>query len=234
MDIIEIPKLSKGFTLIPSLAVIGKIPVWVKDGKYNPIRFDNRTVSPEAIALAFSKIYGTIHYLDISGIRNGKVEWNTFQAVVESFNEVWADVGITFSESVIDPIMSGAANGIISTKMIQSIEEIAAAFEMTENIILQIDYDNGIIAKDPVIKDMEPGELVKEMSSFGMDSFIFENIGSERKSNSKVLITQLLQALPSGGRLFAGAEEVNELGPLDELGLDGAIISISRLMRGYS
>jgi uncharacterized protein related to proFAR isomerase len=234
MDIIDIPKLSKGFTLIPSLAVIGKTPVWVKDGKYNPIRFDNRIVSPEAIALAFSKVYETIHYLDISGIRNGKVEWNTFQAVVESSKEVWADVGITFSESVIDPLMSGAANGIISTKMIQSIEEIAAAFEMTENIILQIDYDNGIIAKDPVIKDMAPGDLIREMSSFGMDSFIFENIASERKSNSKVLITQLLQALPSGGRLYAGVEEIHELGPLDELGLDGAIISISRLMRGFS
>jgi uncharacterized protein related to proFAR isomerase len=234
MDIVELPDLSNGFSIIPSLAVMGKTPVWVREDKYNPIRFGKRTVSPESITMALSKKFDIIHYLDITGIRKGKVEWNTFQAVVDSSKEVWADVGITFADSVIDPLMSGAANGIITTKMIHSIEEIAAAYELTENILLQIDHDEGIVAKDPVIKEMDPGDLIREMSSFGMDSFIIDYIRSGRSSPPRSLTTKLLGALPSGGRLFVGAGELSDLRTLDDLGVDGAIISVSRLMRGYS
>jgi uncharacterized protein related to proFAR isomerase len=234
VDIVDLPELSGDFEIIPSLAVVGRTPVWVNNEKYNPFRFGGRTVSPEAMALTLSQSFNVLHYLDITGIRKGKVEWNTFQAVVDSSKEVWADVGVAFSDSVIDPLMSGAAMGIISTKLIHSIEEIAAAYEMTENIILQIDFDENLIARDPVIKDMTPSSLMKEMSGFGMDTFILNNMGPGEKGPDRNLIIRLLQSLPKDGRLYVGAAELKDLKTLDALGVDGAIISASRIARGYS
>ncbi len=233
MDLIDMPDLSKGFVTIPSLAVMGRTPVWVKDNKYNPIQFKGISVSPEAIAHELSKRFDIIHYLDITGIRSQKVEWNTFQRVMDEGGEVWADVGVTFSDTIIDPLMSGASYAIITTKMIRSIEEIISAYELTENLILQIDIEDGIISQDRDINSMEVRELIREISSFGMDTFIIDDLKAGRKGPSRKIISEALGSLPSRGRLFMGASDLDELRPLDAAGVDGAIISASRLMRGF-
>lgn len=232
MDLKEIPELSDGFKIIPSLAVMGRTPVWAGKRKYNPITFNDKTVSPQAIARVLSERFDTLHYLDITGIRKGKVEWNTFQSVMDEVDEVWADVGITFSDTIIDALMSGASFGIISTKMIQSLEEIAAAFELTENIILQIDHDGALVAHDPMIGKMLPSDLVKEMRSFGMDTFIIESVAEERDIPSPDVISEVIGELPNDGRVYVGSNSVEGLVELDKLGVDGGIISVSRVLRG--
>jgi phosphoribosylformimino-5-aminoimidazole carboxamide ribonucleotide (ProFAR) isomerase len=233
MDLVDLPELSKGFVVIPSIAVMGKTPVRVRDQRYEPIKLNGRTLLPESIAHVLSEKFEILHYLDITGIRSQKVEWNTFQKVMEEGEEVWADVGVTFSDTIIDTLMSGASYGIVTTKMIQSIEEIASAYELTENIILQIDHDNGILSKDPNISEMDVKGLINEMSSFGMDTYILYDIGQRKSGESRNVIMEALEALPSRGRLFVGASSLQDLAGYDEMGLDGAIISASKIMRGY-
>lgn len=232
MDIVKIPRLSKGFQLIPSMAVMGKSPVWVMNGKYNPIKVGGKTVSPVEISRDLSNDFDILHYLDITGIRGGTIQWNIFQEVMDIFNESWADIGATFSDSIIDPLMSGASSAIISTKMMDSIEEIAGSFELTENIIVQIDVEDGIVTKDPIIKKMTVKELIRELSSLGIDTFILEQLGNDRNDSKKPMITEALGALPAGGRLFVGIDDIKEAKELDEMGIDGAIISVSRLIKG--
>lgn len=232
MELIDIPRLSKGFQLIPSLAVMGRSAVWVNNGRYNPINISRRALSPVEIAKGLSGKFETIHYLDITGIRGGTIQWNIFQEVMEISNEGWADIGATFSDSIIDPLMSGASSAVISTKMMESIEEIAGAFELTENIITQIDIDEGIVSKDPIIKDMSVGELVRELGSLGIDTFILVDLSSGGGRIKRPVITEALAALPTGGRLYIGIDDLSDLKGIDEMGLDGAIISVSRLLKG--
>ena len=233
MNIIEIPRLSKDFQLIPSLAVMGRSAVWVKDGKYNPVNISGKNISPVEIARELSKDFDILHFLDITGIRGGTIQWNLFQEVIDSSKEIWADIGATFSDSIIDPLMSGASNAIVTTKMMDSIEEIAGSFELTENIIVQIDLDEGILSKDPIMRKMSVKELVRELSSLGIDTFILEDLSQEGGGViDRSAVTEALSALPSGGRLFVSIEDLGEVRGLDEKGLDGAIISVSRLLKG--
>ncbi|RLF69074.1 MAG: hypothetical protein DRN57_01980 [Thermoplasmata archaeon] len=231
MKLVNLPDLSGDFQVIPSLAVMGRSAVWVRNDRYDQVRIGGEKKTPSEIVSFLKDRFPVIHYIDIMGIRKGKVEWNTFRSAADLAGEIWADTGITFSDSIIDPLMAGAAFGIISTKMVQSIEEIAAAFELTENVILQIDHDRGIIAKDAVISRMTPSEMIREMGTFGLDTFIIDDIGNERGTPPREILSEMLRALPSKGRLYAGVDRPEDLKLIDEMGLDGGIISISRILR---
>lgn len=222
----------EGFELIPSLAVMGITPVLVRDDRYFPITIGEQRPGAVSIARSLSERYQTIHYLDILGIRKGVVEWNLFQEVVDRSGDIWADVGVVYSDGLIDVIMAGARNAVITTKMIGSIEEIVSSFELTENLVLQVDHDGGIISKDRAIRGMTAGELVDEMASFGMDRFILDDIREGRKGVDEGLLKDIVDNLPENGRLYLGIDDLDELPGLFDTGVSGAIISCSKLIEG--
>jgi phosphoribosylformimino-5-aminoimidazole carboxamide ribonucleotide (ProFAR) isomerase len=228
------PPAPRGFELIPSLAVMGSTPVWVKDDRYSPIRIDGSSVSVERLVKELSDEFGALHYLDILGIRRGVVEWELFRSAVEKGGNIWADVGVVFSEGLIDVIMAGAQVVVVSTKMIDSLEEIVSSFELTENLFLQIDYDRSILSKDKNIRNMSPGELIKEMASFGMENFILDDIREGRERIDRKFLQDVVRHLPSGGSVYAGIEDLDEIEDLAGSGISGAIISCSKLMEGVS
>ncbi|MFO8051439.1 MAG: HisA/HisF-related TIM barrel protein [Thermoplasmatota archaeon] len=220
------------FELVPSLAVMGTNAVWVKNDMYNQIALDGEPVPVVGTAGRLLEKYGKLHYLDILGIRKDTVEWNLVQAVARKDGEVWADTGVEISEGVIDPLMAGMDQVIISTKMISSLEEIASCLELTENIILQIDFDGGIVSKDRTMRKMSPGDLVEEMASLGLGKFLIEDIKDHRKSISRELTMGVLRTAPGGSSIYAGIQEMDEVEDLAQAGLDGVVISASRLIEG--
>lgn len=228
------PRTPQGFELIPSLAVMGSTPVWVKDDRYSPIRIDGDSVSVEKLVKVLTEEFGVLHYLDILGIRRGVVEWEQFRSVVERGGNIWADVGVIYSEGLIDVIMAGAQQAIITTKMIDSLEEIISSFELTENLALQIDFDRTILSKDKKIRDMSAGGFVEEMVSFGMDTFILDDIREGRNSVDVKFLLEVIKNVPSGGKVYVGIEDINEIQDLTGTDVDGVIISCSRLMEGIS
>jgi phosphoribosylformimino-5-aminoimidazole carboxamide ribonucleotide (ProFAR) isomerase len=231
MEFLEVD-VPEGFELIPSLAVMGATPVLVRDNRYSPIQIGDSKPGVISLARSLSEKFGTIHYLDILGIRRGIVEWNLFQEVVDKSSDIWADVGITFSDGLIDVIMAGASNAVITTKMIDSISEIVSSFELTENLVLQLDHDGAVISKDKAIRDMTAGELVGEMASFGMERFILDDIKEGRRGMDLDLLSEISEKLPENGRLYIGIEELEELKELFDAGVGGAIISCSKLIEG--
>ncbi|MFW3145862.1 MAG: HisA/HisF-related TIM barrel protein [Thermoplasmatota archaeon] len=222
----------KGIEIIPSVAVMGFTPVWVKEGMYNPVKVDGTQFETVPLSKMLLNRYGKMHYLDILGIRKGVVEWNLFQSVASLEGEIWADMGVVYSDGLIDVIMAGAHGAVISTKMIASLEEIASSLELTENVILQIDHDEGIISKDRDIRNMSVKDLVEEMSAFGLGTFILDDIRQDRKRVDGKLIETTMEALPEGGELYVGIEETEELPELEGSGIKGVLISSSRLLEG--
>jgi phosphoribosylformimino-5-aminoimidazole carboxamide ribonucleotide (ProFAR) isomerase len=226
------PRTPLGFELIPSLAVMGSTPVWVKGDRYSPIRVDGDSVSVGDLVKDLTDEFGALHYIDILGIRRGVVEWDLFRAVVERSGNLWADVGVQYSDALIDVIMAGAQVAVVTTKMIDSLEEIVSSFELTENLALQIDHDRSILSKDKDIRSMSPGELVEEMSSFGMDKFILDDLREGRESIDKKFLKDVMRNLPSGGKVLVGIEDLSELDELLQAGVNGAIVSCTKLMEG--
>ncbi|MGA1820454.1 MAG: HisA/HisF-related TIM barrel protein [Thermoplasmatota archaeon] len=226
------PGTPGGFELVPSLAVMGPTPVWVRDDRYNPIRIDGENVSVVKLVSDLAAEFGTVHYIDILGIRKGVVEWDVFWAAVEKSDRIWADMGVIYSDGLIDVIMAGAQEVVVTTKMIDSLEEIVSSFELTENLILQVDYDGSIVSRDRDIRKMSPGQLIEELASFGMEMFILDDIREGRTSIKRDLLDQVLEKVPEGGRLYAGIEELHEIEELAGAGVSGAIISCSKLLEG--
>ncbi len=226
---VEIPR---DFELIPSLAVMVNTPVMVRDEKYSPIIIKDEKIDAVSLSKALSEEFGSVHYLDILGIRKGVVEWNLFQEIVERCDDLWADVGIIYSDGLIDVIMAGAKTAIITTKMIDSMHEIVSSFELTENLILQLDHDKRLVSKDQEVRTMGPVKLVEEMVSFGMNKFILDDIRPERKRTDPDLILEVLSALPNDGKLYVGIEEIDEIEELANTGVKGAVISCSRVIEG--
>jgi histidine biosynthesis protein len=220
------------FEMIPSLAVMGMSAVWVKGKMYNQLSMGGVPIPVVGLAGELLDRFDKLHYLDILGIRKGTVEWNLVQTVTDKKGDVWIDTGIIYSDSVIDAIMAGAESAVISTKMISSLEEIASCLELTENVILQIDHDGAIVSKDKRIRNMPPGELVEEMTSFGLGRFIIDDIRDSRETVSRELIMEVLKAAPDEAKVYAGSLELGEMEGLADAGLDGAIISTSRLIEG--
>ncbi|MGA1792786.1 MAG: HisA/HisF-related TIM barrel protein [Thermoplasmatota archaeon] len=226
------PGTPSDFELVPSLAVMGPTPVWVKDERYNPVRIDGDSVSVVKLVSELAERFGTVHYIDILGIRKGVVDWEVFRAAVEKSDRIWADMGVIYSDGLIDVIMAGAQEVVVTTKMIDSLEEIVSSFELTENLILQIDYDGSLVSRDRNIRKMSPGQLVEELSSFGMEMFILDDIREGRASIDRGFLDQVIDKMPEGGKVYAGVEDLREMEELAEAGISGAIVSCSKLLEG--
>ena len=231
MRFIDRPEWSRGFRLIPSLAVMGKVPVWVDEGRYRPIALEGETLTPASLARALQKGFSALHYIDIFGLTRGEVEWNMVQSIMDT-GDVWGDVGAVDSNSIIDVIMAGATEAVISTKMISSLDEIASCFEMTENLIVQIDYDDGLLARDERMKGMTAPGLVEELVSLGVERFIMNDMTEGRKHISKELIEKVDRYLPGEGELFVDVLDLSEVDDVDGRSVSGAIISCSHLIEG--
>ncbi len=186
---------------------------------------------PVSLARAIQNRFSTLHYLDILGMTKGEVEWNMVQSIMDT-GDVWGDVGAVESDSIIDVIMAGAAEAVISTKMIGSLDEIASCFEMTENLIVQIDYDGGLLARDDVIGAMTAPQLVEELVSLGVERFIMNDMTEGRTNVSKELIERVDRYIPGEGAVFVDARNLSEVVEVDDRGASGAVISCSRLIEG--
>jgi phosphoribosylformimino-5-aminoimidazole carboxamide ribonucleotide (ProFAR) isomerase len=54
--------------------------------------------------------------------------------------DVWVDGGIRSAENVMDVLVAGGAKAVISTRTLQSLDELEKAVKFTDNIVFQIDY----------------------------------------------------------------------------------------------
>ncbi len=231
MRFVDTPECSRGFRLIPSLAVMGKVPVRVTGGRYKPIGLDGETLTVVPLARALQKGFSTLHYIDILGMTRGEVEWNMIQSIMDT-GEVWGDVGAVDSDSIIDVIMAGASEAVVSTKMIRSLDEIASCFEMTENLMVQIDYEGGVLACDDLMRKMTAPQLVEELVSLGVERFIMNDMTEGRKHISRELIERIDRYIPKEGAVFVDVLDLFEVEEVDERGASGAVISCSRLIEG--
>jgi len=214
--------------IIPSVAVMKGNPVLVKDERYHPFRDGNSRIGWGDLFKALSSAFGTVHYLDIGGISSQDVDLDLLRGV-SSLAEVWADTGIAYSEMVIDAIMAGAAEVVVSTRSIASLDEIALSYELSENIIIEIDLIQGrIAARDRTISEMGPEAFAAEMRELGLDRFI---IASDEGKVDAGLLDRIMAVLGQGTEVYVSVDSLSEVPVLGDR-ITGAIISASRIVEG--
>jgi phosphoribosylformimino-5-aminoimidazole carboxamide ribonucleotide (ProFAR) isomerase len=231
VGLLEVKIPDGGAELIPSLAVRKGSPVRVKDGKYHPFRIDGRNVPAIELFSSLAERYGTVHFMDLDGISDRDPDLDLLKDICSGSTSIIADLGVAYSEMVIDVIMAGASDAVISTKSILSLDEIASAYELTENIIVELVLEGrSIVAQDPQIARMDPASFISEMAVLGLNRIIL--VQSDPKAQSTLdSVKSVREAISKGGELYVDIATVDEASDFGGKAR-GVILSASKIVGG--
>jgi hypothetical protein len=85
---------------------------------------------------------------------------------------LWVDAGVRRSETVIDVLVAGADRAVVGTKCLWDLEELENAFALTENVLLQIDYDGRVLHPGYAETPPTPESLASWIREHGRDTLL--------------------------------------------------------------
>ncbi|MCK5561982.1 MAG: hypothetical protein KAJ51_15390 [Thermoplasmata archaeon] len=218
------------FKKIPAISLMDKTIVLAHGNKYETLTIDEKV--PDALDLIeiITENYNTIYMMDINGLTKGKPQTDLVRALSE-YCEVWLDAGVSDSEDVYDLLVAGAHEVVVSSKTLKDLYELARAYELTENIIFELDYAQGIISPNSQLMNMSPEKLGEEIKDIGINRVIFadlDRIGKNKALERNIiqsLVTMDLQVYVGGGVKFV------DMPLLKNLRTGGAIVELTDILK---
>lgn len=190
--------------VIPTLSFKNQKLVIVKDGEYERYEYEGKEIDFWD-AIGEVSDYDKMLFLDIDGIEHNRPQVDIIRKA-STRKELWADVGARNAEGVTDAFIAGADKVILSTKTIASLEAIEESIEMSDDLILSIDYKNGLISPSPEIKQMGITEITEFCIKEGIEKIIFSDLSDERFDDD------VLRKLPTGDyQLYLGGVALNNM-----------------------
>jgi len=218
-----------GDFVIPSLSILNGAVVTVIGNRYSPLKIGSSVASPQAVAKELLDRYERVHVLDLKGIQKDAPQWDVIREVAE-LGPLWVDVGAATGDSVIDIIMAGAEVAILPLKFLESLDEVASALELTDNIAVQVDMEERILGPERVNRFRGLKELLEELAILGVRRIILhdhlnppapveESLKREREDGSAV-------------EIYWASKDIAEVEKAFKAGLSGALISLGDLLGG--
>jgi len=160
--------------VMPSLSFKDNRLVIVEDGAYRAISYDGINVS---LREAFEKLsdYEKIYFLDIDGIEHNRPQTEIIRKA-STMKRVWADIGARTSESMTDAFIAGADKAVLSTKTLTSFKEIEKSVDLSDELVLCVDYDDGVVSPSERIRQMGAKDLTDSCIDQGIDKVIFNDL----------------------------------------------------------
>jgi uncharacterized protein related to proFAR isomerase len=166
----------KTFDIIPALNVFKGLPVIKGDKGYEPMRDEEgKDIKILELIDELSERFDKVMITDLNGINKDRPQLELLKQLSGKM-EMWVDAGSRFSEGAIDIIIAGADKVVFGTKTLRHLDQIEDALELSENVILGIDYDDGIISPNKDIRDMTPAHLAELSVSYGIKEIIFSDL----------------------------------------------------------
>jgi uncharacterized protein related to proFAR isomerase len=216
------------FKKIPAISLMDKTIVLAHGTKYETLTIDEKV--PDALDLIeiITENYNTIYMMDINGLTKGKPQTDLVRALSE-YCEVWLDAGVSDSEDVYDLLVAGAHEVVISSKTLKDLYELARAYELTENIIFELDYAQGIISPNSQLMNMSPGKL--GIKDIGINRIIFADLN--RIGKNKALERNIIQSLVEKGLqvYVGGGVKLADMPLLKNLRTGGAIVELTDILK---
>jgi uncharacterized protein related to proFAR isomerase len=216
---------------MPAISILNGTIVITRNNKYESLTIDNKI--PDALDLIelITEKYETIYLADINGLNEKKPQINLIRNLTD-FCEIWLEAGVVEAENIYDLLVAGAQNLVLSTKTLDSLMELANAFELSENLVFEIDYSEGsIISPNTQLRDMPPNKLAQELKDIGLDRIIFadlDRIGTNFNLKSEIVrsLVELDMSVYIGGGI-----KVKDVYELERLGTSGAIIELTDILQ---
>ncbi len=139
--------------------------------------------------------FGKVLVWDMDGIERNRPGLD----LVRHFEgeDLWVDAGVRRVEAVIDLLVGGAERAVVGTKTLQAVEEVEDAFELTDNIVPQLDFAYGEMRTTGRVRGATPAALLQRFKDLGLGTALL--LDEESKVPESVL-----HETPQGMAIFAG------------------------------
>jgi len=231
------PSSGKGrkVRLIPALSIHeGRLVVFSKKKGYDPLEDDDgETIPAKEFVQELVKRFGEVVYLmDIDGIERNRPQYSLMKELSKEA-ELWVDAGFRTVEALIDSFVAGADKAIISTKTMEGLDDIGAALEVSENVMLCIDFDKrGVVARRREIGSMYLRTIADMAISEGIKEIVFADYSRKRKKDLNQ--QSIFDLVHSGADVYVGGKVVAEDAPaLRELGARGGLLDMRAIVKNW-
>ena len=198
-------------------------------GSYHILKRGGKEIVFSDLLESLKNRYENIHMADLENITNGKIQLSCLRDTVDSF-DVWYDGGVNSSEEIYDPIMLGARNIVVGTKSMSDLEVLLDCFELTPNIVFELDHHDGILSPSKEIGGMGVKGLGARVRSIGIKDIIVADFG-RMESDGDLNVTLLEKVMAKGFHTYAaGNITPRDLPRLEEMGVKGAIMKLESII----
>lgn len=165
-----------------------------------------------------------IALLDLSGIQDGRPNFDVLKTLIKSKHQVWLDLGVRDIEDVFDAFAMDVSRTIIGTMTAPSIEVFEEAFDLSDRVVPCIQYAGKVLWPS---RSSGPSDLMGAVSALA--GIGFEKIGVidlRRIGRGQGIDQSLLGVLSEveTGIIYGGGVTELEASALRTAGLAGAFM----------
>ncbi len=125
----------------------------------------------EAMIGRISSDHEMLYVSDEDGIERNKPQLDLAREICDEVPTMY-EAGVRFGQNVIDVIIAGAEKAVVGTATLADLEELRAAFKLSENVILKADYRDGILGSDASIGGRAFIELSRDVLDIGVTEIV--------------------------------------------------------------
>ncbi|HKS59264.1 MAG TPA: HisA/HisF-related TIM barrel protein [Thermoplasmata archaeon] len=191
----------------------GPVPARSPDGSL-PDLFD--------VVDALHSSYPIVCVVDLDGIDRNRPQLDYLQEMARDL-DIWVDAGVPTGEQAIDILVTGARRVILGTAYLESRQELARAWKLSQDVMVDVEIRNGsVAAQDPNWSGSNPETVALDARTVGPTEVI---MSFRPGSVDWELASRLGQSGPTWVSGTFGAEDASHLGPS---GLRGGIFHLDQ------
>ena len=220
--------------MIPALSIREGRPVVIKKRNiYDHLEDDDGDpIPPKEFVEELVKRHGQIVYImDIDGIERNRPQYDVLKAL-SKVAEIWVDAGSRSGEALIDIFTTGAEKTVISTKVMEGLGDIDAAAEISDKLMLCIDYNRRILARNEEVGRMTPQGLADLARRKGIRDVVLADYGRKRKMElNRDVIYSLVR---TGANIYVGGRvRKKDRKALYDMGATGGLLDMMAIIKKW-
>jgi len=165
-----------------------------------------------------------IALLDLSGVRDGRPNFDVLKALIKSKYQVWLDLGVRDTEDVFDAFAMDVARTVVGTMTAPSMELFEEAFDLSDRIVPCVHYDGRALWPSGSAGPKDLGRTIAALADIGYEAIgvlDLRRIGRGQGIDAALLET--LSAMDAGIIMGGGVTEL-DLPALRSAGMKGAFM----------
>ncbi len=209
--------------IIPAVTILEGKLVEVRDGSYHALRGkNNEIIELQDLILDLKKEYEAVYIMDIDGMEKNEPNLKVIQNN-SPLAPMWVDAGPGDGMVIMDIMVAGVSKTIIGTRNMQDLDLIKEALDMSDNVVLSIDYDEKLLSPSQDISDMGMEHLCQKTTEMGIKQSIFFDFGRLNSLSSLALDKIKSMILKFDEVYVAGIVSPSDIESLEDLGVSGII-----------